>query len=135
MLGYLMKRIAQSVLTIFLTVSTVFVLVRLAPGDPAKNYAGPFATNCWLISAEGSADAVVVDPGFEPGRVRSLLRKAGKQPVAVLAWLAVEKEWHGQGLGRLLLAQALRDCHDAGKTLASVSWDSTVVTWDLTRLK
>jgi peptide/nickel transport system permease protein len=45
MIRYLLKRGAQSVLTIFLTVSTVFVLVRLAPGDPAKNYAGPFSTN------------------------------------------------------------------------------------------
>jgi peptide/nickel transport system permease protein len=45
MIRYLIKRVAQSVLTIFLTVSTVFVLVRLAPGDPAKNYAGPFATS------------------------------------------------------------------------------------------
>lgn len=44
MVRYLVKRLAQSLLTIFLTVSTVFVLVRLAPGDPAKNYAGPFAT-------------------------------------------------------------------------------------------
>jgi peptide/nickel transport system permease protein len=45
MIRYLLKRAAQSLLTIFLTVSTVFVLVRLAPGDPAKNYAGPFSTN------------------------------------------------------------------------------------------
>jgi len=45
MIRYLIKRVAQSVLTIFLTVSTVFVLVRLAPGDPAKNYAGPFSTD------------------------------------------------------------------------------------------
>lgn len=44
MIGYLVRRLAQSVLTIFLTVSTVFVLVRLAPGDPAKAYAGPFST-------------------------------------------------------------------------------------------
>jgi peptide/nickel transport system permease protein len=44
MIRYLLKRAAQSVLTIFLTVSTVFVLVRLAPGDPAKNYAGPLST-------------------------------------------------------------------------------------------
>jgi peptide/nickel transport system permease protein len=44
MIRYLLKRGAQSVLTIFLTVSTVFVLVRLAPGDPAKNYAGPLST-------------------------------------------------------------------------------------------
>jgi peptide/nickel transport system permease protein len=44
MLRYLIKRILQSVLTIFLTVSVVFILVRLAPGDPARNYAGPLAT-------------------------------------------------------------------------------------------
>jgi peptide/nickel transport system permease protein len=44
MTRYLVKRLGQSLLTVFLTVSTVFVLVRLAPGDPAKAYAGPFAT-------------------------------------------------------------------------------------------
>jgi hydroxyacylglutathione hydrolase len=45
----------------------------------------PYGTNCWLLSAEGSDDAVVVDPGFEPARVRALLEAAGKRPVAVLA--------------------------------------------------
>jgi peptide/nickel transport system permease protein len=44
MIRYVASRLAQSFLTIFLTVSTVFVLVRLAPGDPAKAYAGPFST-------------------------------------------------------------------------------------------
>lgn len=44
MARYAAKRLAQSLLTIFLTVSAVFVLVRLAPGDPAKAYAGPFST-------------------------------------------------------------------------------------------
>ena len=44
MTRYLVKRLGQSLLAIFLTVSTVFVLVRLASGDPAKAYAGPFAT-------------------------------------------------------------------------------------------
>ncbi|GAB6903428.1 ABC transporter permease [Kineosporia succinea] len=42
---YALKRLAQSLLTVFLTISTVFVLIRLAPGDPARAYAGPFATN------------------------------------------------------------------------------------------
>ena len=42
-------------------------------------------------------------------------------PVAVLAWLAVNQLYQGQGLGRLLLAQALRDCYEAGKTLAFVA--------------
>ncbi|MFC7530873.1 ABC transporter permease [Actinoplanes sp. GCM10030250] len=45
MIRYLAKRLAQSLLTILLTVSTVFVLIRLAPGDPARAYAGPFSTN------------------------------------------------------------------------------------------
>jgi hydroxyacylglutathione hydrolase len=44
-----------------------------------------FGTNCWLVSAEGSDDAVVVDPGWAPERVHEMLRKAGKRPVAVLA--------------------------------------------------
>jgi hydroxyacylglutathione hydrolase len=45
----------------------------------------PFDTNCWLLSAEGSDDAVVVDPGFFADRVLRLLDAAGKRPVAVLA--------------------------------------------------
>jgi glyoxylase-like metal-dependent hydrolase (beta-lactamase superfamily II) len=44
----------------------------------------PFGTNCWLLAADGSEDAVVVDPGFEPPEVRSLLERAGKRPAAVL---------------------------------------------------
>jgi glyoxylase-like metal-dependent hydrolase (beta-lactamase superfamily II) len=45
----------------------------------------PFGTNCWLVSASGSDDAVVVDPGFSPDRVLALLERAGKRPVAALA--------------------------------------------------
>jgi glyoxylase-like metal-dependent hydrolase (beta-lactamase superfamily II) len=45
----------------------------------------PFATNCWLFALDGREEAVVIDPGFEPGRVRRLLEAAGKRPVAVLA--------------------------------------------------
>jgi peptide/nickel transport system permease protein len=44
MIRYLTRRVGQSLLTIFLTVSTVFILVRLAPGDPAAAYAGPTAS-------------------------------------------------------------------------------------------
>ena len=44
----------------------------------------PFGTNCWLFAADGSEDAVVVDPGFEPEALRSLLARAGKRPAAVL---------------------------------------------------
>jgi hydroxyacylglutathione hydrolase len=45
----------------------------------------PFATNCWLLAAEGAEEAVIIDPGFSPDRVRALLDAAGKRPVAVLA--------------------------------------------------
>ncbi|MFM8943888.1 MAG: MBL fold metallo-hydrolase [Actinomycetota bacterium] len=41
--------------------------------------------NCWVIAADGGEDAVVVDPGFAPDRVRGLLEAAGRRPVAVLA--------------------------------------------------
>jgi hydroxyacylglutathione hydrolase len=44
----------------------------------------PYGTNCWLLAADGSDEAVVVDPGFEPARVHALLDAAGKRPVAVL---------------------------------------------------
>lgn len=42
-------------------------------------------------------------------------------PVAMLAWLGVSSTHQGQGLGRLLLAQALRDCYEAGKTFAFIA--------------
>jgi ribosomal protein S18 acetylase RimI-like enzyme len=54
-----------------------------------------------------------------PETVRRLPRR--QLPVALLAWLGVEADRQGQGLGRLLLAQALRDCFDAGQTFAFVA--------------
>jgi len=42
-------------------------------------------------------------------------------PVAVLAWLGVSVDHRGKGVGRLLLAQALRDCYEAGDTFAFVA--------------
>jgi GNAT superfamily N-acetyltransferase len=51
--------------------------------------------------------------------VRHLPRR--KLPVAVLAWLGVGKNHQGKRLGGLLLAQALRDCHEAGRTFAFVA--------------
>jgi len=61
-----------------------------------------------------------VDFGDLPAEVaRRLPHRA--LPVAVLAWLGVSTERQGQGLGRLLLAQALCDCYEAGKTFAFVA--------------
>jgi hydroxyacylglutathione hydrolase len=44
-----------------------------------------YETNCWLIGADGSDDAVVVDPGFSAGVVHRMLETAGRRPVAALA--------------------------------------------------
>ena len=54
-----------------------------------------------------------------PEVIRRLPRR--QLPVAVLAWLGVDQKFQGRGLGRLLLAQALRDCHDAGQTFAFIA--------------
>jgi glyoxylase-like metal-dependent hydrolase (beta-lactamase superfamily II) len=44
----------------------------------------PYGTNCWLLSAAASNDAVAIDPGFEPSRVHAMLDAAGKSLTAVL---------------------------------------------------
>lgn len=44
----------------------------------------PFGTNCWLLGADDSSDAVLIDPGFEPDAVRALLERAGRRPAAIL---------------------------------------------------
>lgn len=44
-----------------------------------------FETNCWLLGADGTQDAVVVDPGFSPERVRAMLEAEGRRAVAVFA--------------------------------------------------
>ena len=61
-----------------------------------------------------------VDFGDLPAELaKQLPRRA--LPVAVLAWLGVDQNRQGQGLGTLLLAQALRDCYEAGQTFAFVA--------------
>jgi GNAT superfamily N-acetyltransferase len=54
-----------------------------------------------------------------PETVRRLPRR--RLPVAVLAWLGVDRAFQGQGLGRRLLARALRDCHEAGRTFPFIA--------------
>jgi GNAT superfamily N-acetyltransferase len=61
-----------------------------------------------------------VDFGDLPADVaRHLPRRA--LPVAVLAWLGVDGQHRGKGLGELLLAQALRDCWEAGATFPFIA--------------
>jgi glyoxylase-like metal-dependent hydrolase (beta-lactamase superfamily II) len=56
----------------------------------------PFATNCWAVSADGSDEAVVVDPGFEPAAIRLMVARAGKRLAAVLA-----THGHGDHIGAI----------------------------------
>lgn len=61
-----------------------------------------------------------VDFGDLPADVAKQLPRRSL-PVAVLAWLGVSNDHQGQGIGRLLLAQALHDCYEAGDTFAIVA--------------
>jgi hydroxyacylglutathione hydrolase len=54
----------------------------------------PFGTNCWAVSADGSDEAVVVDPGFEPATIRLMVARAGRRLAAVLA-----THGHGDHIG------------------------------------
>lgn len=78
------------------------------------------ATKALLDSDDGIAGFYTlatgqVDFNDLPAEItRKLPRRA--LPVAVLAWLGVSEDHQGEGIGRLLLAQALRDCFDAGRT-------------------
>jgi GNAT superfamily N-acetyltransferase len=65
--------------------------------------------------ATGQVDFSELPPAVAKKLPRRLL------PVAVLAWLGVAADQQGKGLGRLLLAHALRDCHDGGRTFAFVA--------------
>lgn len=80
--------------------------------DPAGEIAGYYT----LATAQ-------VDFGHLPLEMaRRLPRRA--LPAAVLAWLgvgAVGSARRGQGLGTMLLARALRDCHEAGRSFAFVA--------------
>ena len=77
--------------------------------DPASNIAGYFTL------ASGQVDFGDLPSSEAKKLPRRLL------PVAILAWLGISISHQGKGLGRLMLAQALRDCYEAGRTFAFVA--------------
>ncbi len=77
--------------------------------DPAGDIAGYFTL------ATGQVDFSDLPAEIAKHLPRRVL------PIATLAWLGVDARRHRQGLGGLLLAQALRDCWEAGKTFPFVA--------------
>jgi hydroxyacylglutathione hydrolase len=45
---------------------------------------GAYQTNCYLVAREGASEAVVIDPGDDPGTVEGVLADRGWTAVAVL---------------------------------------------------
>jgi hydroxyacylglutathione hydrolase len=44
----------------------------------------PFAQVCYVFWRAGRADAIVIDPGFDPQSILDLLGRAGRKPAAIL---------------------------------------------------
>ncbi len=44
MIGYLLRRIATGIVTVFVIITIIFFLLRLIPGDPAEVWLGDYAT-------------------------------------------------------------------------------------------
>jgi GNAT superfamily N-acetyltransferase len=76
---------------------------------------GNGAISGYYTLATGQVDFGDLPPDIARKLPRRLL------PVAVLAWLGVGVAYQGQGFGRLLLSQALRDCHEASMTFPFVA--------------
>lgn len=45
---------------------------------------GPFAAHCLIVVDEASSEAMVVDPGFEPGEVVAALQREGLKPGTIV---------------------------------------------------
>lgn len=52
--------------------------------DVARLELGPIGTNCYLVRAPGSAEAVVVDPGADAAEIRLELARSGAACAAIL---------------------------------------------------
>ncbi len=52
--------------------------------DVARLELGPIGTNCYLVRASGSAEAVVVDPGADAAEIRLELARRGAACAAIL---------------------------------------------------
>ena len=64
--------------------------------------------------------ALLVDASeMAAGKSKKLFEKFGAVPATLLAMLGVDKHWQGQGIGKMLLADALRRSYDASTQVGS----------------
>ena len=48
---------------------------------------GPLATNCYVLSCEDpccAAEAVIIDPGGDPGKIQDYVERSGVAPVLIV---------------------------------------------------
>ena len=62
---------------------------NVGPGTPiplrvSAQSLGPYGTNCFIVSSAGTGEALVVDPGAEPDRIRRSLQASGLRCAAIL---------------------------------------------------
>lgn len=63
---------------------------------------GPFETNCYLVTVEGSEECWIIDAGFDPGALIDAVRASGKKPAALI--LTHAHVDHIAGVGEVLEA-------------------------------
>lgn len=122
-----------------------FRLERIAKGHPRKEFSsGRTEVDSWLASKAlqnqdkqlSTTTVLLDDHGAISGNYTlatsqiafgelppKLFKKLPRRmlPVASLAWLGVASARQGQGIGKRLLAQALRDCYEAGQVFDFVA--------------
>jgi hydroxyacylglutathione hydrolase len=62
---------------------------NVGPGTPiplrvTAQSLGPYGTNCFIVSSAGTGEALVIDPGAEPDRIRRSLQASGLRCAAIL---------------------------------------------------
>lgn len=63
---------------------------------------GPFETNCYVVTAAGTNECWIIDPGLDPGEMIAAVRSGGLKPVAVI--LTHAHLDHVAGVGEVLRA-------------------------------
>ena len=76
-------------------------------------------TNSRIIGFYTLATAQIDFADLPPSAVKSLPRR--QLPVAVIAWLGVDIAFQSHGVGKRLLANALKDCYEASEAFAFIA--------------